>query len=213
MDEKASPSSRQRWHALHSEDAEAVARRPAGTRRSGCLVAAAALALALAALLLLVSASGSTGRLCRHVRLLRQESLGPQAPAWAGRRGAPLPDHSAVISSHDDPDDPPAGPGVGAPVVLRRQSANVTTTSATATATVLEDFEVHQPVLTPSGATLDDGDSTGGSSSAESSCSVVLMDYVFAYSYGTPFVGNYTPPDCDFNRVVINYTVVSEGRQ
>jgi len=25
--------------------------------------------------------------------------------------------------------------------------------------------------------------------------------------------GNYTPPDCDFNRVVMNFSVVSHGRQ
>lgn len=29
----------------------------------------------------------------------------------------------------------------------------------------------------------------------------------------TPCIGNYTPPDCEFNRVVMNFTVVSEGRQ
>lgn len=28
-----------------------------------------------------------------------------------------------------------------------------------------------------------------------------------------PFIGNYTPPKCEFNRVVMNFTVVSEGRQ
>ncbi|KKY34294.1 putative asparagine amidase a [Diaporthe ampelina] len=39
------------------------------------------------------------------------------------------------------------------------------------------------------------------------------MDHVFAVSYGAPFIGAYTPPDCEFNRVVINFTVVSEGRQ
>lgn len=101
--------------------------------------------------------------------------------------------------------------------VIRRQTANVTTTSATAAATVLEVFQVHQPVLTPSGPTLDDAadvdddDAPGGS--AGDSCSVVLMDHVFAVSYGAPFIGAYTPPDCEFNRVVINFTVVSEGRQ
>lgn len=26
-------------------------------------------------------------------------------------------------------------------------------------------------------------------------------------------IGEYTPPDCEFNRVSINFTVVSEGRQ
>jgi len=26
-------------------------------------------------------------------------------------------------------------------------------------------------------------------------------------------LGNYTPPSCDFNRVVLNFSVVSQGRQ
>lgn len=133
-------------------------------------------------------------------------------------------DHQPVVgSSHDGVGEmkhpaaglsrDKAGPGAGTPAVLRRQSTSVTTSSATATSTVLEDFEVHQPVLTPEGATLDDGQSTQDSSSVEDSCSVVLMDHVFAYSYGEPYVGNYTPPTCEFNRVAINFTVVSEGRQ
>lgn len=28
-----------------------------------------------------------------------------------------------------------------------------------------------------------------------------------------PSTGEYAPPDCEFNRVAINFTVVSEGRQ
>jgi hypothetical protein len=39
------------------------------------------------------------------------------------------------------------------------------------------------------------------------------MVHSFAYSYGLPFVGDYTPPSCDFNRVVMNFTVTSAGRQ
>jgi hypothetical protein len=39
------------------------------------------------------------------------------------------------------------------------------------------------------------------------------MVHEFAYSYGDPFIGNYTPPDCEFNRVTINFTVTSAGRQ
>lgn len=125
-----------------------------------------------------------------------------------GHVGSDQTEHAAAESSSENV-------AVGVPGVIRRQTANVTTTSATAAATVLEVFQVHQPVLTPSGPTLDDAaggdddDAPGGSAS----CSVVLMDHVFAYSYGAPFVGAYTPPDCEFNRVVINFTVVSEGRQ
>lgn len=217
-----------RHDALHSEQGmAALTRGPGAKRRSVCLVVAAALATATATLVLFLSASRG-GYSCRHVRLSSGHDGGAAAAAaagaqiWAGSSGPPLPDGRAAIGSSNyrrvdgGPDAPPApgpGAGTGTPVVLRRQSANVTTTSATATATVLENFEVHQPVLTPSGATLDDGESTGGSSSVGDSCSVVLMDHIFAYSYGTPYVGDYTPPSCEFNRVAINFTVVSEGKQ
>lgn len=127
-----------------------------------------------------------------------------------GHVGSDQTEHAAAESSSENV-------ALGVPGVIRRQTANVTTTSATAAATVLEVFQVHQPVLTPSGPTLDDAaagdDDDAAGSSAADSCSVVLMDHVFAYSYGAPFVGAYTPPDCEFNRVVINFTVVSEGRQ
>ncbi|OTA57146.1 hypothetical protein K449DRAFT_386453 [Hypoxylon sp. EC38] len=39
------------------------------------------------------------------------------------------------------------------------------------------------------------------------------MEHSFANSYGAPFVGNYTPPDYDFDHVVINFTVLVQGRQ
>jgi hypothetical protein len=136
----------------------------------------------------------------------------PHQPAvTTGHFGKDQTEHAAAESSSESV-------AVGVPGVIRRQTANVTKTSATAAATVLECFQVHQPVLTPSGPTLDaaaasdDGEGSSGASAANS-CSVVLMDHVFAYSYGAPFIGTYTPPDCDFNRVVMNFTVVSEGRQ
>jgi hypothetical protein len=50
-----------------------------------------------------------------------------------------------------------------------------------ATSSVLEVFQVYQPVLTPSEAT----DETTSSSP----CEVLLMQHTFAYSYGQPFVG------------------------
>lgn len=62
---------------------------------------------------------------------------------------------------------------------------------------VLECFQVTQPVL-----------STG-----EQNCTVLLMNYSFANSYGAPFVGTYTPPTCSFDRVILNMTVTSRGRQ
>lgn len=47
----------------------------------------------------------------------------------------------------------------------------------------------------------------------DANCQVKLMEYSFANSYGRPFVGPYSPPDCDFNRVVLNFTSRSIGRQ
>ncbi|OJJ42010.1 hypothetical protein ASPZODRAFT_105929 [Penicilliopsis zonata CBS 506.65] len=69
---------------------------------------------------------------------------------------------------------------------------------------LLHDFQVHPPVLTPS--------STGKN---EYGCVVTqtLMEYDFANSYGSPYIGEYSPPNCDFNRVVINFTLTSKGRQ
>ena len=87
----------------------------------------------------------------------------------------------------------------------------------------LVDFQVYEPVLTPSG------------SSDQYGCiyTQTLMSYVFSNSYGAPFVGrpppskypdevglitvlpigDYTPPPCSWNRVTINFTVQSSGRQ
>lgn len=114
--------------------------------------------------------------------------------------------HASQLSSDIDRSGYPAVPSDWAPSELslprrahkagmvemaRRQSASATTTSASATGTgtVLVDFEVHQPVLTPDGATLDSGVSNGEAGEVEDSCQVLLMDYVFAYSYGEPYIG------------------------
>ncbi|KAL6235155.1 hypothetical protein BDW75DRAFT_210378 [Aspergillus navahoensis] len=66
---------------------------------------------------------------------------------------------------------------------------------------VLEVFEVYQPVP------FDDQNN--------SSCNgeIMLLNHVFGYSYGQPFVGYYDPPSCDFDTVRINLTVTSRGRQ
>ncbi|KAJ5406946.1 hypothetical protein N7465_008230 [Penicillium sp. CMV-2018d] len=52
-------------------------------------------------------------------------------------------------------------------------------------------------------------------SSGNHNCDVemLLMDHVFGASYGAPFVGEYEPPNCDFDTVRINLTVTSRGRQ
>lgn len=88
------------------------------------------------------------------------------------------------------------------------------------TSSFLEVFQIYPPVLTvaPDGGALE---LTDGSSNASveivdvdrSSCQQTLVVHSFAFSYGQPFVGNYTPPQCKFNRVTWNLTVVSAGRQ
>ncbi|KAI0181267.1 peptide N-acetyl-beta-D-glucosaminyl asparaginase amidase A-domain-containing protein [Hypoxylon sp. FL1284] len=83
------------------------------------------------------------------------------------------------------------------------------------TSTPLECFQVTEPVLTPQGPALSDGVTAlrADPASAEAECTVVLMEHSFANSYGAPFVGNYTPPDCAFDHVTINFTVLVKGRQ
>ncbi|KAJ5514848.1 hypothetical protein N7463_004400, partial [Penicillium fimorum] len=52
-------------------------------------------------------------------------------------------------------------------------------------------------------------------SSGNGNCNVemLLMKHVFGVSYGAPFVGDYEPPNCDFDTVQINLTVTSRGKQ
>ncbi|TEY31814.1 hypothetical protein BOTCAL_0774g00020 [Botryotinia calthae] len=92
--------------------------------------------------------------------------------------------------------------------------------SATPTSAVLEVFQVYQPVLIPPGVSDETASYNGAeetsiiaSTNVATSCKVVLMEHTFGYSYGIPFVGNYTPPSCAFNSVVMNFTVTSSGRQ
>ncbi|KAL2368154.1 hypothetical protein RJ035_000901 [Blastomyces gilchristii] len=42
---------------------------------------------------------------------------------------------------------------------------------------------------------------------------LLLMRHEFGFSYGHPFVGNYVPPQCDFDTVIMTMTVTSKGRQ
>ncbi|KAK0745397.1 peptide N-acetyl-beta-D-glucosaminyl asparaginase amidase A-domain-containing protein [Apiosordaria backusii] len=95
-------------------------------------------------------------------------------------------------------DDPPTTP---------------TSTAPTPTRTVLKNFEVAQPVRMPDGPADSDGSTRHGIDYTPKLCTVLLMRRDFAWSYGDPFIGNYTPPDCPFNRVVLNFSSVSVGRQ
>ena len=79
---------------------------------------------------------------------------------------------------------------------LHRIGSALVGRSPNETAPLLECLQVSPPVLSP-----------------KTSCQQTLMVHEFAFSYGVPFVGSYTPPECDFNRVTINFTVTSAGRQ
>ncbi|AEO55901.1 hypothetical protein MYCTH_2300199 [Thermothelomyces thermophilus ATCC 42464] len=93
------------------------------------------------------------------------------------------------------------------------EATTATTSSATPHPTVLKTFEVAQPVLMPDGPAESDGSTRNATDYSPELCTVLLMRHDFAWSYDAPFMGEYTPPDCEFNRVVLNFSVVSEGRQ
>ena len=84
------------------------------------------------------------------------------------------------------------------------------------TSPYLDVFEVDPPVLTGLPGELELG---GGYPSAtvnfsdETVCQQILANYSFASSYSKPFVGEYIPPACSYNRVTWNLTVISAGRQ
>ncbi|KAL0942534.1 peptide-n4-(n-acetyl-beta-glucosaminyl)asparagine amidase a [Colletotrichum truncatum] len=81
----------------------------------------------------------------------------------------------------------------------------------------LDCFQIAQPVLGPKGPVYQElgrSDDQGKSQSdPKGSCTVRLMEHSFGNSFGKPFVGDYTPPGCDFNRVIVNFTATSAGRQ
>ena len=65
------------------------------------------------------------------------------------------------------------------------------------TSSLLDCFQVAAPVDSPT----------------KPNCQQTLMVHTFGWSYGIPYVGQYTPPNCDFDRVSFNFTVTSAGRQ
>ncbi|KAF8852055.1 hypothetical protein BDZ45DRAFT_750058 [Acephala macrosclerotiorum] len=104
-------------------------------------------------------------------------------------------------------------------------TTSTTTTSASiaataAAATPQRVFQVDAPVL-GAGGFIFDGDNVtsstlgGTDSGSGSECSVTLMEFSFANSFGKPFVGNYTPPACvgNSNTVMMNFSVTSKGTQ
>ncbi|KAG7129477.1 hypothetical protein HYQ45_011341 [Verticillium longisporum] len=79
----------------------------------------------------------------------------------------------------------------------------------------LQCFQVAQPVLGPTGPVYQADNEPGFDAvRSKDSCVVQLMSHSFGFSYGKPFVGHYTPPPaCEFDRVIMNFTVSSSGRQ
>ncbi|PGH34394.1 E3 ubiquitin-protein ligase SHPRH [[Emmonsia] crescens] len=70
--------------------------------------------------------------------------------------------------------------------------------------TQLQVFQVYKPVPSePPHKVPGDGCNT----------ELLLMRHEFGFSYGHPFVGNYAPPPCAFDTVIMNLTVTSKGRQ
>lgn len=74
-------------------------------------------------------------------------------------------------------------------------------------------FQVYMPVTAPYAANEGLDITDGSLQTSFNSCQVVLMNHSFGNSYGSPFVGDYTPPSCKFNRVIMNFTATSRGRQ
>lgn len=113
------------------------------------------------------------------------------------------------------------------PAVARRQEpAAPSAGNGSAPLLPLQTFEVDVPLLGPNGSVVGAGTPAGfqgiettGTATANNGttagCQVTLAVNTFASSFGSPFVGNYTPPSCvgDSNTVVMNLTVTSQGRQ
>lgn len=100
-------------------------------------------------------------------------------------------------------DSPPKTPV--SPFLYLRNNAQVAVAEAvkasakTSSSGVLEVFQVYQPVLTPSGPTHQTISSDGSSNTTtiestetSSSCTLLLMEHSFGFSYGHPFVGMFS---------------------
>ncbi|KAF2155714.1 hypothetical protein K461DRAFT_221558 [Myriangium duriaei CBS 260.36] len=81
-----------------------------------------------------------------------------------------------------------------------------------ASSPLLKVIEVDPPVrFEPPGN--DNGQPSYSDQGIKPTCQQTLVTYSFALSYGKPYIGQYNPPACQFDRVVWNLTVVSAGRQ
>lgn len=88
----------------------------------------------------------------------------------------------------------------------------------------MQTFQVDVPLLGMNGKVVGAGTADGfsdvptilpGLGLGEQDCQVTIAVNTFSNSFGSPFVGNYTPPAClaDSNTAIMNLTVQSQGRQ
>jgi hypothetical protein len=90
-------------------------------------------------------------------------------------------------------------------------------TFRTASAVYSRDLQVFPPVLALSNTgqvqLSDSFVSSSVSQSGNQTCRELLVTYQFGNSYGVPYVGDYAPPSCTFNRVTWNMTISIAGVQ
>lgn len=86
----------------------------------------------------------------------------------------------------------------------------------------MQTFSVDVPLLGMNGKVIGGGTANGFNDIptilpglGEEDCQVTIAVNTFSNSFGSPFVGNYTPPAClaDSNTAIMNLTVQSQGRQ
>lgn len=86
----------------------------------------------------------------------------------------------------------------------------------------MQTFSVDVPLLGMNGKVIGGGTANGFNDIptilpglGEEDCQVTIAVNTFSNSFGSPFVGNYTPPAClaDTNTAIMNLTVQSQGRQ
>lgn len=86
----------------------------------------------------------------------------------------------------------------------------------------MQTFQVDVPLLGMNGKVIGGGTANGFNEIptilpglGDQDCQVTIAVNTFSNSFGSPFVGNYTPPAClaDTNTAIMNLTVQSQGRQ
>lgn len=115
---------------------------------------------------------------------------GPQSQDQASL----APRHS--VDTHGGPD------GLQHGIITKREDSPSSEANQT---TLLQCFQVAQPVLGPSGTVASDGSASvqkNSGSASQTPCQTTLMEYSFASSYGKPYVGKSAVPSlCAGRRV------------